>query len=216
MTANLILTVKSSVIIPIAAAGILVATTSLAYWIYQRSFVPLHGHDAHAEVAPYIPAKTHEVHLHPNAETPAVSTDLKNFKGQPVELSCANCHSTKTPNRELVDGTDLKDFHQGLTVVHGERSCLSCHDSENYDNLHLADGTSIPFSDTKRLCAQCHGPQHRDYEHGSHGGMTGYWDLSRGPRVRNTCTVCHDPHAPAYPQVMPAPFGAREPAPKHH
>jgi nitrate reductase cytochrome c-type subunit len=53
------------------------------------------------------------------------------------------------------------------------------------------------------LCAQCHGPQARDFQHGAHGGMTGYWDLSKGPRRRNSCIDCHDPHAPKYPAVMP-------------
>jgi hypothetical protein len=33
--------------------------------------------------------------------------------------------------------------------------------------------------------------------------MRGYWDLTRGPRERNTCTDCHDVHAPLYPKVRP-------------
>ena len=55
------------------------------------------------------------------------------------------------------------------------------------------------------LCAQCHGPQFRDYQHGAHGGMTGYWDLTKGGRMRNNCIDCHDPHAPKYPTVTPGP-----------
>lgn len=201
----------------LAAAGILIGTSILAYWIYQLSFAPLQEHAAtHAEAAPYRPSKIYEVHLHPNLETPTVATNLKTLQGSSVDLSCATCHSTKTPNVALREAARLQDFHQGLTVTHGNLSCMSCHDGEDYDKLHLADGTSLPFSETKLLCAQCHGPQHRDYEHGSHGGMSGYWDLSRGPRVRNTCTVCHDPHAPAYPQVYPAPFGAEDNTPAHH
>ena len=54
-------------------------------------------------------------------------------------------------------------------------------------------------------CAQCHGPQYRDYRHGAHGGMRGHWDLSRGPRERNHCVACHDPHAPAFGQFEPVP-----------
>jgi formate-dependent nitrite reductase cytochrome c552 subunit len=53
------------------------------------------------------------------------------------------------------------------------------------------------------LCAQCHGPQYRDYKAGAHGGMTGNWDLSRGPRVRNHCVDCHEAHAPRYPGTRP-------------
>jgi hypothetical protein len=70
--------------------------------------------------------------------------------------------------------------------------------------LRLADGRSLPYSDVMSLCAQCHGPQFRDYQHGAHGGMTGYWDLSKGGRTRNSCIDCHDPHAPKYPTVTPA------------
>ena len=63
------------------------------------------------------------------------------------------------------------------------------------------------------LCSQCHGPQRRDYDHGAHGGMTGYWDRSRGGRQRNHCVDCHDPHQPAYVGGLPVPaardrFGA--------
>jgi hypothetical protein len=53
------------------------------------------------------------------------------------------------------------------------------------------------------LCAQCHGTQKRDYDHGAHGGMRGYWDLKRGPRERNHCVSCHDPHAPKFGTFMP-------------
>lgn len=53
------------------------------------------------------------------------------------------------------------------------------------------------------LCGQCHGPQLRDYRRAAHGGATGYWDLSRGPRTRNLCITCHDPHTPAYVGGLP-------------
>ena len=33
--------------------------------------------------------------------------------------------------------------------------------------------------------------------------MTGHWDLTKGPRKRNHCTTCHDPHAPAFPKMLP-------------
>ena len=67
--------------------------------------------------------------------------------------------------------------------------------------MRLADGRKLPFSEAQLLCAQCHGPQARDYLHGAHGGMNGYWDKARG--TRNTCTDCHDPHAPLYPAWTP-------------
>ena len=97
----------------------------------------------------------------------------------------------------------MQQFHQGLAYRHGNQSCLSCHNAGNYDLLKKADGTSLPYPAVMELCAQCHGTQYRDYKAGAHGGMNGYWDLSKGPRQRNTCTDCHDPHSPAYPHVTP-------------
>ena len=82
---------------------------------------------------------------------------------------------------------------------------MSCHNAaEGYGSLRLADGKSLPYSEVMTLCAQCHGPQYRDYLHGAHGGMTGHWDLTKGGRYRNNCIDCHDSHAPKYPTVMPA------------
>jgi hypothetical protein len=96
------------------------------------------------------------------------------------------------------------EFHQDLHYAHGGLSCLSCHDAGNYDSLRRADGRLIAFPQAaQQLCTQCHGTQARDYERGAHGGMRGYWDLSRGERTRNSCIDCHDPHAPGYPAVSP-------------
>lgn len=136
---------------------------------------------------------------------PRVATGLVDDRGRPVTLACSSCHSVKAPDRETRSGAALDQFHQGLTFDHGGQTCLSCHDGRDYDRLRLADQTAVPFTEAMTLCRQCHGPQGRDYDHGAHGGMTGAWDLSRGGRVRNTCTVCHDPHAPKIPRVTPAP-----------
>ena len=80
---------------------------------------------------------------------------------------------------------------------------MSCHNERDYDTLRLADGTSVRYEEVSRLCAQCHGSQARDYAHGVHGGMSGYWDTTRGVQTRNQCTHCHAPHAPAYPSMRP-------------
>lgn len=135
---------------------------------------------------------------------PRVRTRAKE-NGKSVELPCSVCHDSRQPNTNNRASNQLDLFHQKLTFRHGSLSCLSCHARGDYDRLSLADGTRVRFTDVVRLCAQCHGPQYRDYSRGSHGGMTGYWDLSRGPRKRNICVDCHDPHTPAYPRVHPAP-----------
>jgi len=134
---------------------------------------------------------------------PLLPTGLTNFQGQPVFASCSACHTTTKPNLENRRTEDLDQFHQGLKYNHGNLTCLSCHNSTDYDSLRLADTRSVAFVDNMTLCSQCHGPQRRDYDMGLHGGMNGHWDLTRGGRTRNTCINCHDPHAPAFPLVMP-------------
>ena len=123
--------------------------------------------------------------------------------GQPVMVACATCHDTRKPNPNTNDGAALSQFHKGLNFNHGTQTCLTCHNAGDYNRLKLADGRPLEFSQSMQLCVQCHGPQYRDYKNGSHGGMTGYWDLKQGPRNRHHCTDCHDPHHPAYPKVMP-------------
>jgi hypothetical protein len=135
--------------------------------------------------------------------TPKVATGLTNFHGQPVMASCSSCHATTKPNIDTRTAADLDQFHQGLKYVHGNLTCLSCHNAKNYDTLRMADSRPVEFTDVMTLCSQCHGPQRRDYDMGLHGGMNGHWDLTRGGRTRNTCVNCHDPHAPAFPLVMP-------------
>ena len=135
-----------------------------------------------------------------------IMTGMLDERGKPIELTCLSCHAIKPANGFATIGTPLQDFHQSLVGRHAQLTCISCHDPDSgYDSLRLADGRKIPFTQSMRLCAQCHGTQYRDYQNGAHGGMAGYWDLSRGSRVRQHCMVCHDPHAPKYPSVKPAP-----------
>jgi hypothetical protein len=134
---------------------------------------------------------------------PQVPIGLNSHTGQAVTIACATCHATTTPNPGIRHGDDLVTFHQGLHYQHGAMTCLSCHNADNYDTLRLADGNALAFNESKQLCSQCHGTQARDFEHGAHGGMSGFWDQSRGPRQRNTCTDCHDPHAPKFQPMTP-------------
>lgn len=140
-------------------------------------------------------------------ETPRVATDQMDIHGNAVSLSCASCHSNLPKNFERRSSEGLLEFHQTLKFAHGptdgQLSCLTCHNSDNYNQLRMADGAELPFRDTQKLCAQCHSKQNRDYEHGAHGGMNGHWDRTRGPQIRKNCIDCHDPHAPKFPSMMP-------------
>ncbi len=158
-----------------------------------------------AETVPRPSGELHPTVVRMPGKRVGVETDRLAPDGSPVDASCMSCHATRPPDRETRFEAELDDFHQGLHLAHGDQSCLACHDSGNYDRLGLADGRSIAFEDSMQLCAQCHGPQHRDWRNGSHGGMNGYWDLRQGPRERLSCLACHDPHAPAWKQLLPAP-----------
>lgn len=191
----------------VAAAGALLLVTAGGWWIYQRSFVSwekskqqLQTDAAAAGSARSIQQK---VEIHPGPETPVVLARQTTTAGNVAAVACSTCHATRPPNLAITSGTALTEFHQGLVYRHGDLSCLSCHNASNYDTLRRADGTALAYPQTMALCAQCHGPHYRDYLHGTHGGMTGYWDLTRGPRERNTCTDCHDAHAPLFPRVTP-------------
>lgn len=172
-------------------------------------------------VNPPPPAGLNEPDRTANAQTPAthrlgviiqpgkepyLATGQVDEKGNPVRIACATCHTTKPANSAAKLGTPLVNFHQDLAGQHGQLSCTSCHNaSDGYASLRLADGRTVPYVESMNLCAQCHGTQYRDYQHGAHGGMTGFWDLTKGGRTRNTCTTCHNPHSPKYPTVIPAP-----------
>lgn len=146
---------------------------------------------------------------------PLVDSGRQDTSGRPMMVSCGTCHDTRPPDSSVNAADQLDEFHRGLSYNHGGLSCLACHNSENYTMLRLADGTAVGMPDSIVLCGQCHGPQLRDYENGAHGGMMGYWDLTQGPRYRNHCVDCHDPHIPAFPQVNPV-FAPHDRMPAGH
>lgn len=147
--------------------------------------------------------KQHRVIIRKPDMMPMVDSGKLDRNGKPVMVRCNNCHDTQKTNMKTEDASTLVDFHQHMSFRHNSLKCVSCHNPDDHETLRLADTTVVSFSNVIQLCAQCHGPQYRDYKNGSHGGMNGYWDLSRGGRTRNNCVDCHDPHHPAYPRVMP-------------
>jgi hypothetical protein len=122
----------------------------------------------------------------------------------PVALACATCHGDADQAALARREGHPSAFHADIAFKHGQLKCKSCHDAAQPSTLRLSSGDPLPLTSYIDLCAQCHGPQYRDYQHGSHGGMKGYWDLQRGPRERNGCIACHGAHDPVYPQVLPA------------
>jgi predicted CXXCH cytochrome family protein len=136
--------------------------------------------------------------------------------------NCSECHAPDKPVKlEYADdgAVIVPEAHRNLTAMaHGRNfrneNCFNCHDQNQLDRLHTADGTNLKFDEATLLCASCHGPTYRDWEAGIHGRTSGYWDRKAGPFVRQECTSCHDPHAPAFTGLIPMPaphLRARDP-----
>jgi len=116
--------------------------------------------------------------------------------------NCMDCH-------ELIDSkprsSDLLQ-HEDIHMAHGLNArCVNCHDPKNRDKLILRDGTSVGFSQSVMLCAQCHGTTYRLWQRGVHGKTLGHWDKSKGTSKKLLCVECHDPHSPRYAPITPLP-----------
>ncbi|HYD43081.1 MAG TPA: cytochrome c3 family protein [Anaeromyxobacter sp.] len=118
---------------------------------------------------------------------------------------CSQCHAELPRNAERRELA----FHeeQQSVLAHGpERWCLDCHDVANRDVLHLTSGAPVPFTESYRLCGQCHGDKLRDWRAGIHGKRVGRWD---GAKTYFLCVNCHDPHAPAFRGVTAVTAGGK-------
>jgi hypothetical protein len=124
------------------------------------------------------------------------------FEARPPPFSegifpCMECH------RDQKDGTRRElGFHEEQQAIFDHdaehRWCLDCHDLENRDRLRLASGETIPFTESYRLCGQCHGDKYRDWRAGIHGRRVGSWD---GEKTYLLCASCHNPHSPGFKGV---------------
>lgn len=114
---------------------------------------------------------------------------------------CMTCHEGIPPNPER---RPLESMHSEIVLHHDEehRWCLDCHDADDRDQLRLASGALVPFTESYRLCGQCHGTQYRDWRVGIHGKRTGYWD---GSKRYLLCVHCHSPHSPRFAPLRPLP-----------
>lgn len=118
---------------------------------------------------------------------------------------CSQCHDPKTQvpdrtRRELGFHADAEAGEPGAVFDHDSehRWCLDCHDLANRDVLRLANGDTVPYTESFRLCGQCHGDKLRDWRLGVHGKRIGRWD---GKQTYFLCVNCHNPHTPAFKGV---------------
>ena len=122
---------------------------------------------------------------------------------------CSDCHD---PEIEVnTRRRELSMAHEEIVLRHDEqrRWCLDCHSAQSRDRLHLAGGELIEFSESYRLCGQCHGDKYRDWRVGVHGRRTGSWN---GHKSYLLCVNCHDAHSPRFEPIepMPAPLRPEE------
>ena len=112
---------------------------------------------------------------------------------------CSQCHQGQgdRERRELAFHEEIQDR---LRHSAGQRRwCLDCHDFGKRDMLHLPSGELVPFTESYRVCSQCHYDKYRDWRLGIHGKRVGKWN---GPKTYLLCVSCHDPHSP---RVKPFP-----------
>jgi hypothetical protein len=149
----------------------------------------------------------HDVVLAATLPAPTVQTEEAEYHLPPPPFSegafpCSDCHDPEIPVRQ--ERRTLTFDHEEIVLRHDEdnRWCLDCHAVRDRDQLHLANGTLIPFEESHRLCGQCHGDKYRDWKAGVHGRREGNWD---GEKSYLLCVHCHDAHAPAFEPIAPLP-----------
>jgi len=118
---------------------------------------------------------------------------------------CSGCHASMETNLKK---RELKDEHTNIKLHHAEMMwCFYCHDAKNRDKLRLYNGQPINFTESYRLCGECHGNVFRAWKAGIHGKRTGYfWG---GKRTYYLCASCHDPHDPKFKPIKPEPAPLR-------
>ncbi|MHB8909436.1 MAG: hypothetical protein ACYDAA_11225 [Syntrophales bacterium] len=137
---------------------------------------------------------------------PASAAQHDEFPVSPPPFSegifpCSNCHAGMEVNTKK---RELKDEHTSIKLNHGEhRWCFDCHNAPNRDKLKLVDGEIIDFTESYRLCGQCHGNIYRDWKVGIHGKRVGYF--ANGKRTYFLCVSCHNPHDPKFKPLKPEP-----------
>jgi len=127
----------------------------------------------------------------------AIKVDRYRFKNN--NFPCAECHqSSDTVDRtmrRLGEHTDIR-----LNHMKQKKWCFDCHSANDRNHLHLADGRAVNFSESYKLCQQCHAKVAADWEHGIHGKKKGNW---HGERKYFGCFHCHNAHDPAFKPYVP-------------
>ena len=157
-------------------------------------------------VAVPVLAAEHEAPAKQPGAPVAIPEKPGHIQAQPPPFSegifpCTGCHAGPGDKTRRTLG-----FHDEIQGVFDHDSdhrwCLDCHDNANRDVLHLSNGDPVPFTESYRLCGQCHGDKYRDWRWGVHGKRVGQWD---GQKTYFLCVNCHNPHSPRFKPLKPLP-----------
>ncbi len=124
-----------------------------------------------------------------------------------TKFPCTHCHQGPLDHTPALAASDRK-AHWDIAMAHAPAEimqCSTCHDTRRLDQLRSLVGKPIAFDHSYKLCGQCHASELKDWVGGAHGKQIGGWAQ---PRVSQTCTGCHNPHAPAFPRRLPARYPA--------
>ena len=125
---------------------------------------------------------------------------------------CSNCHSKSVEELSLGRKANERKSHWDIKMVHGSTdvmNCFTCHGKSNLNELVSLTGKPITFDQSFNLCGQCHSTQFKDWVGGAHGKRLGGW---APPKIKSTCTNCHNPHKPAFETRWPARLNTADPS----
>ena len=131
---------------------------------------------------------------------------IKKRKTNIKSYACNECHN-KPVDQLHTEGLGKK-AHWDITIKHADTktmACLSCHNSENMNNLQSITGDPIDFNFSYKLCSQCHNRQVKEWVGGAHGKNISGW---KSERVSKLCVECHNPHAPQIAKRWPSRYNA--------
>jgi len=145
----------------------------------------------------------------PRPAAPVVKEELVEARPPPFSegiFPCSQCHDAKGGNPERRQLAFHDEIQEQFSHDSEHRWCLDCHNNQNRDVLHLSNGAPVPFTESYRLCGQCHGDKFRDWRVGIHGKRVGMWN---GAKTYLLCVHCHNPHAPRFKALKPEPVPVR-------
>lgn len=183
---------------------------SLILFMLPGLFLTLNSCSNKEDALPTAIGQTEDIHT---TRTDTVTTMGSDVAIKPPPLTegifpCMDCHAEMEPNPVR---RKLEYMHDDIDAIFDHDSenrwCLDCHDLNQRDSLRLANGNLLAFTESQKLCGQCHGDKYRDWRVGVHGKRTGYW---KGPKEYLLCVHCHNPHSPRFKPLEPMPPPVRQ------